>query len=433
MLVGKPRPKRQNLQSKLTRVFVLQLALISVLTAAGVYLAKLMVEDVLVREALRGEAEYFWSKYEANPEQAMPDTLNLMSFMSDSSDLDESVPKSFRALEPGMHRATHQGQEPIVYVEDKYGKRLFLIFDEDSVSKLALLFGILPLAVVLMVLYLLAWLAYRQANRAVSPIVHLARQVEAMDFRDGHWQAIDVGSTEVAQNTEVYSMASAINHFVERLHLFVERERDFTRDASHELRTPIAVLKGALEVLQRKYQGEADPVIDRMHRTLRDMEGLTETLLLLARDESESLEKSQVEIEAVVQNELKSLELIYKDKPIEVQLEKHSDLRVHAPEKVMVILVGNLLRNAFNYTAKGRITVTVHENSVDVTDSGIGMKKAQLKAVTQPFYRGGNDPSSPGHGLGMAIVQRLCHRYNWELSISSSYGEGTKVKVDFKP
>ncbi|EDY85956.1 two-component system sensor protein [gamma proteobacterium HTCC5015] len=424
-------PKRSNLRSKLTRVFVLQIILISALTAAGVYVAKLLVEDVLVREALVGEAEYFWSKYEENPNQAMPDTLNLMSYMAAVDDLDANIPSGLRELNPGLHRVQHAGQQPIIYVEDKHGMRLYLIFDEDSVSKLALLFGILPLAMVLVVLYLLAWLAYRQANRAVSPIVHLANHVESMDFREGHWQLLDVDSFDVTRNTEVYSMVTAINHFIERLHQFVERERLFTRDASHELRTPIAVLKGALEVLDRKYEGVAEPIIDRMHRTLKDMEGLTETLLLLARDESDSLDKDNVNIAEIVRHELKSLELIHKGKRIDTEVLKESELTVWAPEKVVVILVGNLLRNAFNYTPEGRISVTLHDRCLVVSDSGIGMKKEQLKAVTKPFYRAGSSQESPGHGLGMAIVQRLCSRYQWELSITSSYGEGTKVRVDF--
>ena len=88
-------------------------------------------------------------------------------------------------------------------------------------------------------------------------------------------------------NLEVDVMIDAIDSFAERLDTFIERERIFTRDASHELRTPIAVFKGSLDLLQRKSDRSEDDekAFARMRRTVEDMEGLIETLLLLARGE----------------------------------------------------------------------------------------------------------------------------------------------------
>lgn len=432
--------KRGNLRSKFVRVFVIQIALISAVTIVGVYAAKVMVESVLLREALEGEATYFWSKYQRNPETPLPDTYNLTGYLSGylsgyrsgKEQSTNAIPAALLTLKPGLHRATLAGENPLVYVEDKFSKRLYLVFDENSVSRLALLFGVLPLTTVLIILYLLAWLGYRQSQRAISPVVNLARHLEQMDFQNGQWVPLDVKMFDVAHNPEVYSMVTAINHFIERLQLFIDRERLFTRDASHELRTPIAVLKSALEVLERKYDPAAGSVIERMKRTLHDMEGVTETLLLLARDESQNLESSTVVIESVVQNEIRSLQLVNQDKPVEVELIKNAELTVEAPERVVAILVGNLLGNAFNYTPRGNITVLLHKNSLEVMDSGIGMKKEELEAVTLPFYRGTETQGVAGHGVGMAIVQRLCARYQWQLSISSSYGKGTRVRINFK-
>lgn len=423
---------RSNLQSKLVRVFLIQIVLISAVTVAGVFAAKVMLEDVLVREALKGEAAHFWQRYDDNTDAAMPDTLNLLGYLSPADRPGEGgVPHAIADLAPGLHRAHINGKDPIVYIEDRGGQRLFLIFDEDSVSRLALLFGVVPLAAVLIVLYLLAWLAYRQSRKAVSPVVHLAKVVEEMDFRDGHWHQLDAAAAELAGNVEVDSLVSALNHFIARLEAFVERERHFTRDASHELRTPIAVLKSALEVIERKYGGEGDKTIARMNRTLSDMEALIETLLLLARDESERLTESVVSLNRLVEDDLEALKLVHRGKPLEVVVEERSPLQVLAPEKVLSILVGNLLRNAFNYTPEGTIKVIIGDRWLEVSDSGVGMDRQQLKAVTEPFYRGGQLPNSQGHGLGMAIVQRLCQRYRWQLSVTSSMGEGTQVRIHF--
>jgi signal transduction histidine kinase len=421
-----------NLRSKLIRVFLLQLLLISLLVIGGVFAANFIVKNVLIHRALEGEATFYWNKYQKNPAQPLPSTLNLTGYLSGVGNKQAGVPAALSTLAPGMHHIDFAGQRPIIYVSDKFGRRLYLVFDEKSVSRLALLFGLLPLAFVLVIFYLLAWFGYRQSSKAVSPLVKLANQVDAIDVGDDKWAPLDAKNFDLAHNVEVDSMVTAINHFIERLRQFVEREREFTRHASHELRTPIAVLKGALEVLERRHPDLSDPALARMERTLGDMQGLTETLLLLARDESNHLPSSLVNMEPLAHASIDMLGSIHHEKSLVVEVISHASLVVDAPEKVLEILVGNLLRNAFNYTLQGSIHIVLYSNSMEIIDSGIGMKKEQLQAVTRPFYRAEEATAALGHGLGMTIVQRLCARYNWQLSISSSHGQGTRVKVTFR-
>lgn len=426
--------KKSNLRTKLVRVFLVQILLISLLVIGGVYAAKFIVTDMLIHHALKGEAAFFWHNYATNPQQPLPTTLNLTGFLSVKGHKELGVPVGLSTLSPGMHRISFADHHPIIYVSDRFDRRLYLVFDEKSVSKLALLFGLLPLMFVLVFFYLLAWIAYRQSSKAVSPLVNLADQVNAMDFRTSKWAPLDVARFDMAHNAEVHSMVTAINHFIERLYQFVEREREFTRDASHELRTPIAVLMGALEVLERRHPSLTDPAMARMQRTLHDMQGLTETLLLLARDEGDRLPCNDVNLAVLVQRELEALTLLYAEKSLSIDVIRQAEIHVQAPEKVLEILVGNLLKNAFNYTQKGSIRVVLHQDSMEVIDSGIGMNKEQMQSATRAFYRGKEAATTTtGHGLGMAIVQRLCTRYGWQLSISSSYGKGTRFKINFRP
>ncbi|MDT8310185.1 MAG: HAMP domain-containing sensor histidine kinase [Methylophaga sp.] len=418
-----------NLQAKLIKVFLIQIALISLVTLAGVYAAKATLEDVLVRAALQGEAEHFWLMRSENPDFPLPNTMNLQAHMAPIDNL-QSLPDALRGLSPGLQRTQMNGQEPIVFVEDKAGQRLFLIFDEVKVSRLALVFGILPLALVLVVLYLLAWFAYRQSHKAVSPIVKLAHAVEQVDFRDGNLPQLDLADIRHIPDEEVTSLVRALDHFTSRLENFVERERNFTRDVSHELRTPIAVIRGALELVERKYGDPASAEVNRMYRTLYDMESLIETLLLLAREQAQILPTQQVIVNDLISTELDNLRIIHHDKPISVSVEESGMLLVDAPERVLPILIGNLLRNAFNYTLQGSVTIRIQSDGFSVADSGIGMDKAQLNQLFKPFFRG-QENAAPGYGIGMTIVKRLCNRYDWSLRLSSKMGEGTEVSVHF--
>ncbi|HET8807618.1 MAG TPA: sensor histidine kinase, partial [Methylophaga sp.] len=220
-----------SLQTKLIKVFLIQIALISLVTLAGVFAAKATLEDVLVRAALQGEAEHFWQMRSKNPDFPLPNTMNLQAYIAATDNL-QSLPQPLQDLPPGLQRTQMNGQEPIVFVEDKAGQRLFLIFDEVKVSRLALVFGILPLALVLVVLYLLAWFAYRQSHKAISPIVKLARAVEEVDFRDGNLPQLDLAEIRQIPDEEVSSLVRALDHFTGRLENFIERERNFTRDVS---------------------------------------------------------------------------------------------------------------------------------------------------------------------------------------------------------
>lgn len=418
-----------NLHTKLIKVFLIQITLISLVTLAGVYAAKATLEDVLVRAALEGEAEHFWLMRSENPNFPLPNTMNLQAHMAATDNL-QSLPVALRDLPPGLQRTQMNGQEPIVFVEDKAGQRLFLIFDEVKVSRLALVFGILPLALVLVVLYLLAWFAYRQSHKAVSPIVKLARAVEQVDFREGNLPQLDLDDIRQMPDEEVTSLVRALDHFTGRLESFIERERNFTRDVSHELRTPIAVIRGALELVERKYGDAATLEVNRMYRTLYDMESLIETLLLLAREPAQSLPTQQTIVNDLISHELDNLRIIHHDKPVSVNVEESGMLLVDAPERVLPILIGNLLRNAFNYTLQGSITIRIQSDGFSVADSGIGMDKAQLNQLFKPFFRG-HENTARGYGIGMTIVKRLCNRYDWSLRLSSKMGEGTEVSVHF--
>jgi len=421
---------RTNLHAKLIKVFLIQVALISLVTIAGIYAAKTTVEDILVREALEGEASHFWSVREQQPDFPLPNTMNLKAYLAVGGQT-QHLPQSLQALEPGLQRAALNGETPIVYVEDKGEQRLYLIFDEVKVSRLALVFGILPLAAVLVVLYLLAWFAYRQSHKAVSPIVKLAKAVEEAEVKEGNLPDLDLTELRESPDEEVSSLVKALDQFTDRLELFIERERLFTRDASHELRTPIAVLRSAMELLERRYQVEQDNTMSRVYRTLYDMEALIETLLILAREQEQVLPTSRVQLNELVAEEIDTLKLLFQDKSLVVQTQDTAELELDAPERVVHILVGNLIRNAFNYTSQGTITVKIWQQGFSVRDSGVGMDKQQVKQVFEPFYRGEKQDKANGYGLGMTIVKRLCNRYNWHLSIASELGAGTEVSVHF--
>ncbi len=428
-----------GITSKLIRVYVLQMLFISVITVLGVYAAAFVVERFMMHAALEGEATHFWERYlvESDHPHHAPNTDNLQGFLAVNGNLSD-VPEELRQVKihggkPYYGRVEFEGHEPILYVDEREGHRLFLIFDEDSVSDLSFYFGVVPLSLALLVIYLSAWFVYRSSQRTLSPMISLAQTMRRFDLSKDKLDSLHLGDyTLVGVDDEVRVLADSLNEFTQRLKQQLQREQEFTRDVSHELRTPLAVIRGSLEMMVRQpLSVPQQRAVKRMDTTSRDMLSLIETLLLLARDSSSGGAKH----ESLIVNDLvdlliEQIEVTHnRDQHVAISTEAGDLLSVAAPAQAVGVVLGNLLRNACNYTPDGKVVVVIDKTSVSVRDTGAGIDEESLARVQQPFERGTDQGS--GYGLGLDIVRRLCERYRWELSIQSVPRKGTVVRVGF--
>lgn len=418
---------KTGLQHRLTRAYLIQVGLISLATLLGVLATAMIVEDVLVKQALKMEADHFWSLYEEDREQPRPNTRHLLGLL-DSPRVGDPIPSPLRELGPGYHRVRLDQAEPIVYVEDRDQARLYLIFDEKRVTALAVVFGVLPLTVVLLIIYLTSFLTWRKSRQLVSPLVQLASVLRDAPADDPGVARPALEEVEAEADSEVAVLVVALQQYSDRLLDFVERERQFTRDASHELRTPLAVVRANLELLQRRVPDA--PALRRIEDTVGDMEAVIETLLLLARAEAQPLPDDDLIVNDVVMNLADRLSPLAERKQVEIVVEQKALLHLHAPETVLSIVLTNLIRNAINYSGSGQIRIQVESRQLIVCDMGRGMDPEELERLMQPFQRG-RDSREGGYGLGLAIVQRLCEHSQWRLDVASSPGHGTQVRIRF--
>lgn len=436
------------MQSRLLRVFVLQLALISVLTVAGIFAASLVVERLLVNQALVGEANYFWQRRSENPDFALPDTLNLQSWFS-AQDNSESAPAHFVALPVGQHRVVVDEGNRIVHVSEHGGERLYLLFQDETVSSLAFYFGVVPLTLVLLIMYSLAFLTYWLSKRAVSPIVRLADVIKRFDFNARDASELDLRELPGPRDSETVVLAQALEHFVERSKDSIERERNFTRFASHELRTPIAVIQGSISSLELiRLEGAAGRAVSRIRRASEHMAQLISSLLLLARDQASFDTAETVDVNGLIEMLIDEIQSVDSYDAMQVVLKPGSTLIVAAPVAVLSIVLGNILRNACKHTDKGLVEVSVGDAFVAISDTGQGFNEEQKRRIFEPFYRVDNTENAQvnsneqaqsqlsaqtgqGLGLGLAIVRHFCDSQGWLLDVSSELGKGSCFTVHF--
>lgn len=426
--------KRTGVSARLGRAFALQIAVISAAVIVGVFAIAFIVSGVLSRKALEGEAAHFWERFAADPMQPLPDTANMIGYLARNGDVTQ-IPDRLRAESPGFRRIEVDGARPLLYVSDGPGGRLYLVFQQQQVSDLTLYFGVIPGAFVLLLIYALSYLTYRLSQRAVSPLVRLAERLEAYRPLPSGDMRLALDDLRDGADAEVATMIEALDRFARRLEAFVLRERDFTRDASHELRTPIAVLGASLDLLERdadRPQPER-ACIERMRRTLTQMHALVESLLLLAREEEVAAGTQTCDVNAVVREQIDLLSDLARERGNVVNLAEDETLEVAAPSRFVAIAFGNLLRNALGYTRAGTVSVRVAAGAVTVADTGPGMSAEELGRVFEPFVRGAaaQEGGAGGHGLGLAIVRRLAMQFGWQLDVDSASGRGTRIALRF--
>ena len=287
-----------------------------------------------------------------------------------------------------------------------------------------------------MLIYVTAWWIYRESNQFLSPIVWLSNKFDKFDPAHPDADLHDIKSIPGDMDWEIEKLAKSFSSYSLRIRRFVERERAFTRDASHEFRTPLTVIKMAADILlaENTLDDYSKKFVNRIKGSAKDMEELIDAFLILARETDKEFEDEPVEVANLVQNELDSAKIYLDNKPISLEIDEQYPLELFTAQKVVSIVLGNLIRNAILYTNEGVVSVVIKEKSVLVSDTGIGMNDEQIKKIFQPYYRA-NQPGKTerkGYGVGLTIVKRLASRFDWEVHVDSEVGKGTQIEVFFK-
>lgn len=417
----------QGLPKKLRRAFSLQAALGSLAIVLGVAIAFSVSLRVLVNARLEAQAEQYWSMLERNADYLLPRTAAVEAYFVPLGG-ESALPARLQGLEPGRHFVRDHRRD--VLVERRGGGTLYLSMQFDHARKVLWTVAVLLMLGGIGVIQLVSWLTHRMTRRLVAPVSWLAEQVSRWDPGDLDDAALVRERIPGVVGREVDQLSSALRVLSSRVQAFVQRERDFTRDASHELRTPLTVIRVASDVLL------ADPdtperslrSLQRIQRASRDMEAVIDAFLILAREHDTAPQGEDFDVRELVLEEVEKARPLLQGKPVTLKVIGGASPRLDAPSRVLGVMLGNLLNNACIFTEEGEVEVVVHDDRIEVRDSGIGMTPEVLQRVYDPFYR--VDPfRAGGKGMGLSIVRRLGERFGWPVSLESKPGQGTVATI----
>lgn len=252
-----------------------------------------------------------------------------------------------------------------------------------------------------------------------------------------------IGDVDMPQ--EIHSLLIALNQLFGRVRSAIRRERQFTADAAHELRTPLAALKAHLQVARAQSRepstrASLDQALEGVDRATHSVEQLL-TLARADAEQTKALVNAPVNLRDVVVGVVSSLSQQAFDRDIDLGVDATEDASVRGDAKALHLMLRNLVDNAVRYTPMGGI-VTVCVGSgpdgawVEVVDDGIGVAIEEREKIFNRFHRGASERAigTNGSGLGLSIVKQIADLHGARIALGEGLnGKGLGVKVTFAP
>jgi signal transduction histidine kinase len=275
------------------------------------------------------------------------------------------------------------------------------------------------------------WPALRSLRAGEVVIGERARIVRA----DGERAIVEINAGPIRDSAGRTVAAVSVFRDVTLAEQRAQAEREFISNAAHELRTPLAAIVGAVEVLLAGAKDEPEELgrfLAHLEQQCRRLERLTNALLVLARVQTRT-EAPRLEIVELCPLLGEVAQSLHPAPRVAVEVECPEELAVFANHELLEEALVNLGANAVKYTLRGTVTLAATEVEpgfveVAVRDTGRGMKAADRKRAVERFYRGDDDVKG-GFGLGLAIVAAAADAMGAKLEIESAPRRGTTVRM----
>jgi two-component system, OmpR family, sensor kinase len=353
----------------------------------------------------------------------------------------EAVEASARENEP--FTTGSEGGPRYRVLASSYGDRtvivaLSLADVDDSVDRLVTV-EVVATVIVLAVLALAAWWVIRLGVRPIKRMTATATAIAEGDL--SHRVPAGTKRTEADElGVALNKMLGTIEESFDRRVESEARLRQFVADASHELRTPVATIRGYAELYRVGGLAETEALDDAMRRTESEavrMGGLVDDLLVLARlDSGRPMERQRVALAMLADDAASDARAVDPDRTITTS-ELDDDAVVVGDERRLRQVVANLVGNALVHTpstAAVDVRVGVHDGRavLEVADAGPGMTADVAGRIFERFYRA--DPARSRHhggsGLGLAIVQGTVAATGGSVAVDTAPGRGTTMRID---
>ena len=277
-------------------------------------------------------------------------------------------------------------------------------------------------------------LAYYVSGKSLEPLKELSENIEQIQIKN-----LSDSKLEEVNIKEFERLVSSFNDMLERLSASFKNQREFTANAAHELKTPLAIIQSQIDLYEEdnnSLNSESKEFLSMLKSQISKLNTIITSLLDLS--ELESIKRqNKIELSSLIDEIIDDLYPLLDKNKIKISNKIDKDLYILGSDTLIYRLFYNLIENAIKYNKEnGKIEIwSESENSfidILVKDDGIGMDQEDLKNIFNPFYRSNNKKSLvDGNGLGLALVDGIAKVHKAEISVSSEINCGSVFKIKF--
>ena len=277
---------------------------------------------------------------------------------------------------------------------------------------------------------------YLFASDALRPVAELIEQANTISATNIH-KRMRVGR----QRDELANLARTFNELLNRLEEAFVSQKSFVSHASHELRTPLTVMMGQIEVTRLQprsttdYEQAFDGLLDEVKNMIRLVNGLLD--LARANADATTLHYQPVRLDELLWQA--QSQLVHKKPTYDIDIDfdelpsQEEELVIMGEESLLQTAFQNLMENGCKYSPDERVVVRITVEPgrilVTVSDQGYGISPDELPHIFEPFYRSQNTMTTLGHGIGLALTQRIIDLHHGRVSVESTLGKGTTFRI----
>lgn len=271
------------------------------------------------------------------------------------------------------------------------------------------------------------------ASNSLSPISEIIRNTKKNQLNNFE------NKLPISKNDdELDELSMTLNDLIEKINYSLHRMKQFTVDVSHEMRTPLTIIKGEIEVtLNRErtveeYQKTLKNCEEEIDRLSRIINNLLE--IVRAEENKDNYEMTIVDLKKIIKNVISKFSVKLQKENLSLESNLESNCQIIGDEDKLTEIFFNLIENAIKYTEKGKIFVKLKKENeriiATISDTGIGIPKEDLNAIFERFYQSQKNNIS-GTGLGLNIVKNYVEKQNGKISVESQIGKGSEFAVSF--
>jgi len=275
-------------------------------------------------------------------------------------------------------------------------------------------------------------IGYFIIKNALLPVKKTIDDVKTMEINK-----LQKRLTSHTANDEIEELVITFNFMLDKLDDSFSKIKRFSNDVSHELKTPLTVIRGEIELGLRKDRAneEYKNILDSILEETKVLQDLIDSLLFLSKSNDKEIKSKfeGIELDEIITDAISTNKQLIKQKQIKIEIEKLESVSCNGHPLLLKILVGNILQNAIKYSHKNSIVeIYLDKNILTIKDYGIGIKNNDLGNIFDRFYRVDKSRARGGYGLGLSIVKSIAILHNLTITVDSVYEQYTEFSIDLR-